>query len=290
MTPTAEPQAAPKLSDDDRTMLIAGVDKLIKRTVRGSLVPRREWDDVCQDIRLELWKASARFDPARAKFTTFSVTVARNFIRRRCHQFHDANPAGVVPHPLDPNGDGEDGWHRVPGSEPDPLDAIIAAEEEATGDDLGAGVGDLLRAIRAQAFEERLSLLGPGKRRLVEMVVLDGLSPQQIADRLGHPLKVVRTNLLLAVRQLNGERPPNGERSPPEARRSGLDRHREAIRAAIEADPKASNREIIDRLSLGCATGTLSDYLRVSGLAAIRASRHERSTATRRKREPACTA
>ena len=69
---------------------------------------------------------------------------------------------------------------------------------------------DKVRGPEQQAgiFNKKLSALTPAYRRIVEMVVLEGLTPQQVADQLGQPVKCIKTNIREAVKVLTGERPP----------------------------------------------------------------------------------
>src|SRR5262245_16339323 len=67
----------PILTEKERADLLASVEALVRRAVKDARIPMGDRDDAEQECRLEVWKASARYDPAVAEFTTFATSVIR---------------------------------------------------------------------------------------------------------------------------------------------------------------------------------------------------------------------
>jgi RNA polymerase sigma-70 factor (ECF subfamily) len=126
-------------------------------------------EECVQDVFVELWRSANRFDPARARPSTWLYAIARNraidALRRRARRpvpQADVEPAG---------------------SSPDTVDLVSAADE----------------AIRVA---EAMATLQPAQLEVVQLVYFDGLSHTEVAGKLGLPLGTVKSRLRLAVDRL----------------------------------------------------------------------------------------
>jgi len=126
-------------------------------------------EDAVQEIFLDLWKSSGRFDPTVAAEVTFVAMIARRrLIDRRRLRSRRPEAASV-----------------------DRLPVIV---DPATGPDVNL---DAARAARA------LDHLRPEQRQVLVMATCQGLSHGEIATQTGIPLGTVKTHVrrgLLAIR------------------------------------------------------------------------------------------
>jgi RNA polymerase sigma factor (sigma-70 family) len=217
VAPSEPATAAPPAADRER--MVAGVEHMIFSVYRAYHVPPRDREDFAQDARLALWEASARFDPAGpAKWSTFAGYVIRNVARQFLGQlpadtFNDVEMGGL----------------------PDPADAPDL--DPPPEDDDAVRLAD---AVRHQLAAPALAALSPGVRKLVEAVVLHRLNLDQIAAQLGQPVKVVKTNLQLALGQLARA----GHLTADMGDRLGVD----VAKLAARADGQAQRRDAVERL------------------------------------------
>ena len=131
-------------------------------------------EDLLQEVYVNVWKAAAGFDAARAQPLTWMTSIARNraidSLRRQSTQPQiDSGPAGS--------------------EEDDALRDRI----EAVPDD-GPGPLDLLdQASQARELEQCLQHLSPPQRQSVALAFFDGLSHAEVAERLREPLGTVKS-------------------------------------------------------------------------------------------------
>jgi RNA polymerase sigma-70 factor (ECF subfamily) len=136
-------------------------------------------EDAVQDIFLQLWKAAARYDPARGTEAVFIATLARRLLIDR-HRERRRRPVEVV----------------VDDLETAPV-AAWASVETPEGD----------RSADAERAAEALRELPQQQQRVIAMSVVEGLSQSEIASATGLPLGTVKTLMrrgLLRVRGLLG--------------------------------------------------------------------------------------
>lgn len=126
-------------------------------------------EECTQDVFVVLWRRAASYDPARAKLTTWLLTITRNraieLVRQRSRR-------------PDPVADVE-----VDGSAPDP--AAIAGESD-----------------RAQRVAEALAELPAEQREVVSLAYFEGLTHTEIAEMIGAPLGTVKGRMRLALERL----------------------------------------------------------------------------------------
>jgi RNA polymerase sigma-70 factor (ECF subfamily) len=144
---------------------------------------RSEAEDVIEEVFIEIWQKSGRYDADRASPLAYLVTVARSraFDRLRRRRREERLRAG---HAVETLASG-----AAPERAPDaplagsPLGHALASEQR----------GHVLRAL------ERLS---PAQREVVELSFLDGLTHGEIAERLGAPLGTVKSWIRRGLAQL----------------------------------------------------------------------------------------
>lgn len=127
-------------------------------------------DELAQETMLSVWRKSHLFDPAKAAASTWIFAIARNL---RIDRFRrEKRPE------LDPN---------------DP--ALIPAAEPMADDQLEAN-------DQAARVRQCLETLPKEQRIAVQLSFVEGLSHQEIADRLDLPLGTVKSRLRLSFSKL----------------------------------------------------------------------------------------
>lgn len=124
-------------------------------------------EDLVQEIFLDLWKASARFDPSKGSELTFVATIARRRVvdRLRKAQRTSAQLA----------------------SETDVAEVALNPESNWSGAALVEGLDEL------NAVKQAMTQLRPDERKVIEMSVLEGATQAEIAARMATPLGTVKT-------------------------------------------------------------------------------------------------
>ena len=126
-------------------------------------------EECTQDAFLALWQKAADFDPRRARVSTWLFAVARN---RALDRMRRRDPAEALA-------------QRGPGP---------AAQTSVQELVLAADRAERLAAAMAELPEAQLETL--------QLAYFDGLSQQEIADRLGLPLGTVKGRTRLALDRL----------------------------------------------------------------------------------------
>jgi RNA polymerase sigma-70 factor (ECF subfamily) len=159
---TSDRSALGELYDRHASRLLALCTRLLR--------DRGEAEDVLVEVFWEIWERARRYESSRGSPLTYLVTVARSRaldrLRRRRHeaQVQAATQSWAAPLP-----------DRLASSHAQgPLADALAKEER--------------KRVRLA-----LDTLAPTQRQVVELSFLDGLSHQEIADRLGAPLGSVKT-------------------------------------------------------------------------------------------------
>lgn len=137
----------------------------------------QDGEEVLVDTFHQAWSQASRYDPSRASVTGWLVNIARSRgldllrTRRRWQRRKEAaaEPGAAFPHP--------------PASDP---------ETEAMHGEWRARLAEAVRA------------LPPDQKRAVELAYFEGLTQQEISDRLGQPLGTVKTRIRLAMEKIRG--------------------------------------------------------------------------------------
>jgi RNA polymerase sigma-70 factor, ECF subfamily len=133
---------------------------------------RQEAEEVVQDLFLQLWKAPARYDARRGKFTTWLVVMARNRALDRVRQRATRG--------------------RAQAQDPRPAAAVPNAESE------------VLAVEARRTVQAALASLPESQRQAIELSFYRGLSHSEIARETGEPLGTVKSRMsraMLALRQ-----------------------------------------------------------------------------------------
>lgn len=137
-------------------------------------------EDVTQDVFVMIWNKASMYDPSRGKPLTWAVTMTRNKaidrLRSLQRRFRLKEEAGK-------EADCGDTIH-----ERLPLDEVESAEH-----------GSLVR--------EAVQKLGSDQRQVIEMAYFQGLTQNEIADRLKEPLGTVKARIrrgMMKLRKLVG--------------------------------------------------------------------------------------
>jgi RNA polymerase sigma-70 factor, ECF subfamily len=132
-------------------------------------------EDTTQDVFLRVWRTPTAYDPARGRFASWLVSVARNRavdeVRMRGRRrLREAGENVIADDP--PDGHAEDPQLAVQ----------VQADREA-----------VRRAMKT---------LPADQRQAIELAYFSGLTQQEISERLGQPLGTVKTRTRLAMKKL----------------------------------------------------------------------------------------
>lgn len=177
-------------SQAERWKMVESLKGMVNAAVRGrrgvaSRVPgwtTEDSEDLTQDINLMLWKYSENFDPSRGvKWVSYAFPIidraAKNAVTSKLNRPEVQAEFDDFDHQPSPE--------SAPDlDEPDTADALHGAVQHQ----LARGILDKIPA---------------GYRRLVERVVFERLTAEQIAEQDGYPVKSVRANIKGALRWMH---------------------------------------------------------------------------------------
>ncbi|MEW6544783.1 MAG: sigma-70 family RNA polymerase sigma factor [Nitrospirota bacterium] len=167
-------QAFEQLYDQSSSLLFTLAVKI--------LGDRDEAAELLQEVYLEIWRKSLRFDAGRGTPTAWLVTVTRS-------RAIDRLRAGTAR-----------GHGRT-----DPLDAAAAAELK---DDRPSPLDDRAGQELRTAVEKALADLPEDQQQAVMLAFYEGLSHTEIAARLNQPLGTVKTRIRLGMGKLKDDLRP----------------------------------------------------------------------------------
>lgn len=136
--------------------------------------------DVTQDVFLRVWRKPDHFDQGRGKFVTWLLSVARNrsIDERRSYGRrlrHEALPSATEEEDVVPSTDERD----------DPAIMTVLLDER-------------------KAVRDAMRVLPPEQRLAIQLAYFGGLTQQEIANQLGHPLGTVKTRIRLGMQKMRG--------------------------------------------------------------------------------------
>jgi RNA polymerase sigma-70 factor, ECF subfamily len=142
------------------------------------LVGPARGEEVVQEVFTALWRHSRRYDPGRAPFRPWFMTLARNRVideLRRCR----AERLLVL----------------------DPVDDLLAGATDPSAD----VVEQVTRRAEGDGVVRALGSLPAEQRRVLVLAYFGGLTHAAIAESLGWPLGTVKKRLRLGLDKLRAE-------------------------------------------------------------------------------------
>jgi RNA polymerase sigma-70 factor (ECF subfamily) len=135
---------------------------------------RGEAEEVLQEVFLQIWRQSERYEPSRSTPRGWLLMVARSraldrLRRRDARGRHEQEAVADAAFPR------------------------VAAPQ---------GTERLEAAQRREQIRSALNLLSMEQRRCIELAFFEGLTHTQIADRLAAPLGTVKSRILLGMNKL----------------------------------------------------------------------------------------
>jgi len=131
------------------------------------LADEAEADDVLQEVFLKVWDHAPHYAPEQGSPATWLITIARNSalnrLRSRQRKLAALERAAAQPPP-------------GPGADPSAYECLVSAERAA----------EVRQALAELPEEQRVPL---------ELAYLHGLTYEEVAARLGHPLGSVKSRL-----------------------------------------------------------------------------------------------
>ena len=128
-------------------------------------------EDAVQDAFLQVWRSADRFEPGRAKVSTWVLTFvhrrAVDLVRRE--ERRRTEPVESAPEPVQPGAD-----------------------------------EDVEDRSRRQIVQEALRRLPKEQRQAIELAYYGGLTQTELAERLGQPLGTIKSRMFTGLRQLRG--------------------------------------------------------------------------------------
>ena len=141
-------------------------------------------EDLLQEVYVNVWKAAAGFDAARAQPLTWLTSIARN------RAIDSLRRQGTQPQ-LESASVGDD--------DDDAIDRVAATPDDSPGP-----LELLNRASQARELDQCLQHLSAPQRQSVAMAFYDGLSHAEVAERLREPLGTVKSWVRRALNTLRG--------------------------------------------------------------------------------------
>ncbi len=145
-------------------------------------------EDAVQEIFLDVWKSSARFDPAQGSEKLFIAMIARRRLIDRLRRFR---------------GEPER-------ADTEALDVLAFADPGVSGE----------RAVDALHAARAVGSLKPDQQKVIALAVLHGLTHSEIAERTGLPLGTVKTQMRRGLIELRTRMGLDGTAEDPVAGRA----------------------------------------------------------------------
>ncbi|MEZ6185915.1 MAG: sigma-70 family RNA polymerase sigma factor [Planctomycetota bacterium] len=173
MTSTLSPPLLPRIAAGDRAAVATCVQRYggLVGSLARRLLPPAEVEDAVQEVFLALWRAAGRFDPSRARESTFVAVVARRRLVDRLRRL------GARPELA-----------------PLPAEEALPARRVAPSAELAEQVERARRALAELEPSER--------RRVLELILLHGYTQAAAAEALTLPLGTVKTHARRGLAEL----------------------------------------------------------------------------------------
>lgn len=135
------------------------------------LVRRDLADEVLQEVYVKIWERAADFDAQRASPITWMATIARN---RALDEVRRVRPVSIEERP----------------------EVMDLPDDRIAQDDALATSQDVARML------DCVDKLDEGRRDLVRLAYIEGLSREALAERTGRPVATIKTWLHRSLKQL----------------------------------------------------------------------------------------
>ncbi len=130
-----------------------------------------EAEDVLQEIFVQIWREAERFDPSRASVKTWLFTIARS---RSLDRYRSRKTAK----------------QRLDDGAEDGLEQIASNEDLQT------------TTVMQRYVSNALDQLTKDQRVVLELSYYQGMTQEEIADRLGEPLGTIKSRIRSALAKL----------------------------------------------------------------------------------------
>lgn len=131
-------------------------------------------EETVQEVFVKVWKRCREYDARRGKFSSWLTGIAHN------HAIDELRRRRVRPSASD----GED----------DAIDAVL--------DDGPAPLDLAMQSLERRRIVQALKAIPDEQRQAIELAYFEGLTQQEISERLGDPLGTVKTRMRLGMQKL----------------------------------------------------------------------------------------
>lgn len=130
-----------------------------------------EAEDVLQEIFVQIWREAERFDPTRASAKTWLFTIARS---RALDRYRSRKTVK----------------QRLDDDAADDLSSVAVQEDFQHS------------SLMQQYVEKALQQLTPEQKKVLEMSYYEGLTQEEIAEKLGEPLGTIKSRIRAGLMKL----------------------------------------------------------------------------------------
>jgi RNA polymerase sigma-70 factor (ECF subfamily) len=131
-------------------------------------------EETVQEVFVKVWKRCREYDTKRGKFSSWLTGIAHN------HAIDELRRRRVRPAASE---DGTEAMEMVIDDGPAPLDLAV-------------------QSLERRRIVDALCKIPEEQRRAIEMAYFEGLTQQEIAERLGEPLGTIKTRMRLGMQKL----------------------------------------------------------------------------------------
>ncbi len=129
-------------------------------------------EDIVQDVMIAIWRKADRFDPAKARFSTWLYALARN-------RWIDRN-------------------RKERRSETKPPDEMARLQDGP----VDSAEAEYNRSEASEAVRREMALLAPEQKLVLHLAFFEGLTHAQIAERTGLPLGTVKSRIRAPLKKM----------------------------------------------------------------------------------------
>lgn len=131
-------------------------------------------EEAVQEIFVKVWRRARDYRAERGRFSSWLTGIAHN------HAIDELRRRRARPSASD---DAADAMEQVVDTAPAPMDLAM-------------------QSVERRRILDALSAIPDAQRRAIELAFFEGLTQQEIADRLGEPLGTIKTRMRLGMQKL----------------------------------------------------------------------------------------